>query len=538
MIPPFNERPAWLKGRGYLHITPKIDILRKYVEILTKVKDETYVGRHGFFPLIHSVIKERKFKKLPGVVKSRGHSYNAKGKFKKTAKLRPLHYATHIDSMIFGYYAELLLKLYEDELEKHEGLADCVTAYRKIELDGYADENDDDENDEKKEDEAIGKSTIHFAHEAFEEIKKRSGGECVVLMFDIKSFFSELNHDKLKEAWCKLLNVIRLNPAHFNVFNAATNFRYILRDDLRLNPHNHGKRSGFDEKKLASIRKKYGKEAFFESEEDFRNAVKDKAFQVYKHPFVKNKIPVGIPQGLPISAVLANLYLLEFDKEVLRKVVNEFGGFYRRYSDDILVICRPDQADETERFILNSILDSKVEISTEKTEKYLFKNFQVSPQKNKLTSILLSKNSSAIGKPLTYLGFEFYGDKTLIKSANLAKFYRRMIYTVKRKANRAINIGQYSSSAPAVYRGRLKKNYSILKLDAQRQFSKRKKLVKNSEGYYSMEFEEIKRRPGTNYFSYVKRAACIMKESAIVSQVRNYKNIFNSSIAKHLRKNK
>lgn len=534
MIPPFKERPAWLKGRGYLHITPKIDILKKYIEIFSKVEDEAFVGRHGFFPLIHSVIKERKFKKHPKG-KSRGHSYKEKGKFKKTAKLRPLHYATHIDSMIFGYYAELLLNLYEKELEKYPGLPDCVTAYRKIGLENF-DDCEESHDEESEYQELVGKSTIHFAQEAFEEIKKRATDGCVVLMFDIKSFFSELNHNKLKEAWCDLLEVQRLNAAYFNVFKAATEFRYILKDDLRIKQSSRGRRNGFDERKLASIRRNHGREAFFESVEDFRNVLKNKELTVFKHPFMKNNIPVGIPQGLPISAVLANLYLLEFDKAVLKNIVDSFGGFYRRYSDDILVICKPEQADDTENFILAEILKSHVKISTEKTETYLFKYFQVSPRKNKLTSILLSKNSSAIGKPLTYLGFEFYGDKTLIKSANLAKFYRRMISTVKKKANRAINISKHTSSGPAIFRSGLKKTYSILKLDTEQQFTKRKKLVRNSYGQYSMEFEEIKRRSGTNYFSYATRASKIMKEPAIKNQIRNHKRIFNSAITRHLKK--
>ena len=39
-------------------------------------------------------------------------------------------------------------------------------------------------------------------------------------------------------------------------------------------------------------------------------------------------------------------------------------------------------------------------------------------------------------KPLNYLGFEFYGYQTLIKSKNLAKFYREMKETIKRKHKR------------------------------------------------------------------------------------------------------
>jgi len=46
----------------------------------------------------------------------------------------------------------------------------------------------------------------------------------------------------------------------------------------------------------------------------------------------------GIPQGSPISDLLANVYLLEFDKSV-RARVDALLGSYFRYSDDILIVC-------------------------------------------------------------------------------------------------------------------------------------------------------------------------------------------------------
>ncbi len=280
--------------------------------------------------------------------------------------------------MIYGCYAEKLLKLYENELEKYPGLSDCVIAYRKISVEEEnsnntdVEEENEDDTEAEEDDEERGKSTIHFAYEAFEEIKKRAKDGCVVLMFDIKSFFSELNHIKLKKAWCDLLKVEKLNNAHFNVFNASTNFRYILKDELRVGYKSEGRRNGFDEKKLAEIRKYQGIEAFYSSIDEFKYAIRNKNIKVYKHPFVKNKRPVGIPQGLPISAVLANLYLLNFDKVILEEIVNKAGGFYRRYSDDILIICNPQEADQIEQFVLDEIKNSDVEISEEKTENFFF----------------------------------------------------------------------------------------------------------------------------------------------------------------------
>lgn len=541
MIPSFDKRPHWLKGRGYLHVTPKIDVFSKYQEIYAKVTDENFVARHGFFPLIHSVIKERKYKKLPDNPKIRAHSYWKNNTKQSSAKLRPLHYSTHIDAMIFSYYAELLLNEYEKELEKVEGLSDCVIAYRKIDLESKEYKEDDGETEGVK-----GKSTIHFAKEAFDEIAKRAQSGCIVLMFDIESFFSNLNHDLLKSAWCNLLKVSRLNKAHYNVFKAATDFRYILRDDLRLESKGD-KRSGFDEAKLAEIRSKYGTDAFFGSVEELRHAIESKNITVFKHPFVKKtkkevgggtsitKSIVGIPQGLPISAVLANLYLLAFDNKILENVVGKMGGFYRRYSDDILIICDKSQVEDVKVLVQREIMKTELSINTKKTEIYLFEKRQISPSKNRIVSILLDGENEIIGKPVTYLGFEFYGTKSLIKSANLAKFYRRMILLTKRKAHRARKLSENNEGPKAVFQRQLKKRYSIRKLSKEKEFIRRKKTVKRSDGSFSYKMVPIERKHNSNYFSYVKRASRIMNEPAILHQLRKHKHIFHSAIREHLK---
>ncbi|WP_316795098.1 reverse transcriptase domain-containing protein [Pedobacter agri] len=522
MIPPFDERPSWLKSRGYLHITPKIDVYKRYEEIFTKVNDERFVSRHAFFPLIHSVIKERKYKKIPNT-NQRAHSYIKGGKPKTNAKLRPLHYATHIDALIYGKYATNLLALYEDELSKHEGLSDCIIAYRKIleEIDNV---------EEPVVEKIPGKSTIHFANEAFNEIKRRSVMGCTVLMFDIKSFFSELNHELIKKKWCELLNVNRLPDAEFNVFNSATDFRYILRDELRVKSIKNGRRGGFDEKKLAAIRKHRGIEAFYESPEDFRKAIKDKKIKVYKRPFTKNGEQVGIPQGLPISAVIANLYLLDFDLTILQNIVDARQGFYRRYSDDIMIICNPDEADELEKFVLDEIKKSKVEISEGKTEKFFFKTAKVSPKINRISAHIIKGSKMTIGKPLTYLGFEFYGYQTLIKSANLSKYYRRMVGSVKRKVKRSD-----PSTGKVLFPRQLKKIYEQVNLDKERIIKKRRRLVKNANGYYSFAFSEKDVESKGSYLSYARRASKTMNEFRILNQVRKNKIIFRQAIAKNLK---
>jgi hypothetical protein len=47
----------------------------------------------------------------------------------------------------------------------------------------------------------------------------------------------------------------------------------------------------------------------------------------------------GIPQGSAMSALLSNVYLIDFD-EYLQILGQKMGFAYRRYCDDILIICR------------------------------------------------------------------------------------------------------------------------------------------------------------------------------------------------------
>src|SRR6185369_1314038 len=124
-------------------------------------------------------------------------------------------------------------------------------------------------------------------------------------------------------------------------------------------------------------------------------------------------------------------------------------------------------------------------------------------------------NNRIIGKPLTYLGFEFYGDKTLIKSANLAKFYRRMIYAVKRKARYANKLSDENSQMPFIYRTRLKKLYAKTKLNSIKEIKRKKVLVYSREKrHYLYKFIDNgnSKQMSSNYFSYVNRASRIMTD--------------------------
>ena len=511
--------PEWYKIKGYYHISPQLSGDKNSISInVSKIKNENYVGNYAFFPLLHVNIKERKYKKHPENPKVRSHSLIEDGKFKKTTKIRPLHYANHTDALIYSYYAHILNVKYEKTLQQEPGLSDCITAYRKIPI-AESDKN---------------KGTIHFAHEAFSEIKKRTieKGTCAVLAFDIKSFFSSLNHTYLKEKWEALLGVETLPKNHLNVFNSATNFSFIYKDDLRKFNKIQGRKSDFDEKRLSTIRNKEGYKAFFSSPQEFKEKIKTGKIRVYKNNFKNKKTGeiIGIPQGLPISAILANLYLLDFDKAILNNLVKTENCYYRRYSDDIVIIGVTEKMNFIEDFVMKAMEKCFVQISKEKTEKFIFKTIDEKVVSNKITNEELIPNS-----PFIYLGFEFYGHKTLIKSTNLSKFYRRMIYSVKKKCNRAKKLSEQNGNKPIIYKRQLYKIYRNTNLDKSKSTRKFNTFIKLETGEYRIKSMIIQKPFQGNYFSYVKRASEIMNEPAIMNQIKGEKRVFNQAIQKHLK---
>lgn len=526
----------WYKIKGYYHFSSQVAYKWKEKQkVIQRIKNPKYVEQYAFFPLLHTNIKERRYKEHPikeGDNKKpvRVHSYfdEKKGKFVKTQKLRPLHYANHTDALIYSYYAMKLGEKYESILKNDRELSSAVTAYRKIPI----------PNEFKKNGEQKNKGSIHFAAEVFNEIKRRTqnGQECAVLAFDIKSFFSSLGHSFLKKKWCEVLQVSALSKDHQNVFNSVTNFSFIYKNDLRQYHRKRGRRANFNEKKIAEIRNKYGINAFFESPTALRKAIKEGEIHVFKNNFRKNKNEmIGIPQGLPISAILANIYLLDFDRAVVKELVQQKQCFYRRYSDDIIVICDQNLMTETENFINHEMENAKVKISKEKTEKFIFKTAN-----NRITvHKVVLENSVEILKdnqPLIYLGFEFYGYQTLIKSTNLSKFYRRMIYAVKNKAKIAIKQAEKNGTIPILFKNQLYPLYQNIDLD--RKFIKRnyKIIEKRPNGEYWAKIKENKKKHNGNYFSYVKRATEILDAPEINNQLRNEKKIFNEAINKYFKK--
>lgn len=536
------DKPSWLKEKGYIHLSPSLELGNNWSKTVRKIKDKKYIETYAFYPLIHTIISDRKFKK--GNLKKfttdkRSHTHYRSKTFHpvKNSKDRPLHYASHMDALIYGYYADILREKYEDALRKEPLQNQAVIAYRKIETFKGS---------------GTGKSNIHFAKECFEEIKNRTQNneEVAVLAIDLKSFFSTLDHKILKKQWSKVLNQTDDIPEdHYRVFKACTNFKYVLLDDLRIRKNKNGRKAPYDESKLAKIRKTKGFRCFFDSNEDFRMYIKEGKLPIYSNPFSKKLengkiVKNGIPQGLPISAVLANLYLFDFDLDIVNRWVKPHNAYYRRYSDDIFIVCDKNLCDEIEKDISKLIKKYEIKISTEKTEKFVFRNI-TNNNNTRLECFRIIEDDEEVSSAMTYLGFEFRGFHTGIKSTNLAKYYRKIISTVKRKSKRTLKLMEENpNTKKTIFKNQLKKIYNLpvkftdgdlieKKINRKMRYN----LVLNDRGFYEFKFSERNNKKQANYHSYIKRCCNEFKTNSFQRQISKSKYIAYTAINKYLNKN-
>ncbi len=350
-----KSKDGWYKSGCRYHFD--LPLSRTAAEAL--VIDKAAVASHHFLPFLSFMKIERRFR------------VGANGKPRAKVKKRLLAYAANKDSYIFAYYASILNAYYETYISKY-GLNAAVVGYRPK------------------------MSNISIAHETFDVIQ--AFGQCVVQCFDIKSFFDNINHVVLKMNWIKVLGSSTLPLDHFKVFKALTRTPFISLDACI-------ERLGYPSRKsMAHLPKPLC------TPREFRDKI---CGNNHTHSsLLGSPRTIGIPQGSPISAVAANIAMIEFDA-VINKLVESLGGIYRRYSDDILIVSKPCHALQIEKRLLLEL-------------QYKTRSLALSIAKTSRVSF--SGGSARVkGAPLQYLGFTFDGRNRALRPGTIGRYYSRMV---------------------------------------------------------------------------------------------------------------
>lgn len=380
----------WYRPRRYLHFDPPVGS-----KSATKVAtNSSKVASHSFYPLISYHVTSKKLKRDKST-----------GKLIPKIKNRPISYAAHMDSHIYSYYAWMLSESYEKSL-KSKGINECVLAFR-----------------------SLGKSNIDFAFDAFNEIRNRKN--CSAVALDISGFFDNLDHELLKSSWLSLIDKEKLPDDHFSVFRSLTKFSTVDKEKL------------YSALNISLNNPKKDRYRVCEPQ-IFRDIVRGKGL-VERHAIQK-----GIPQGTPISALLSNIYMTNFDVWA-NDTVKKVGGKYFRYCDDMLFILPRSHKKSIAGLARDHIKNLRIDINTDKTE---------------IRDFRLIDGVITADKPLQYLGFTYDGQRILIRSAALARYSEKMKRGVKlakatmRKRNK-LRIGR-GDEPKELFRKKVYEQYSHL----------------------------------------------------------------------------
>lgn len=423
------EDDDWLKFKKYPHIGQPLDKRRDSGWIKKYVKNPKKISQHKFVPLIHRTISQRKYRPL------KNSNKNASGKrirVVKDKKQRDIFFASHLDSIVYGYYSHLLTEAYEKFL-KDKPYGSVAVAYRKIPLTNGKSGN---------------KSNIEFAHEALEFIENSKERALSIIVADVTSFFDNLDHRLLHSQWKRILQVDDLSNDHYAVYKNLIARRYVNENELfkrfqskliverfKLNDTSQKETKRKSVSKIFNL-KNEKVVAFCEKEEFFNEAsdlirVDKPQNEAVRKSRGKDSLK-GIPQGTPISASLANIYMLDFDERIHNNATKSSkNAYYQRYSDDLIIIC--DRKDEDYFYDLIKLeIEEKAKLIIQRDKTCIYR-YELDDN-SEFKGGILENGKVNPNKQLEYLGFVYDGTKVLVKTAGFSKFYRTMKRSFRRGA--------------------------------------------------------------------------------------------------------
>src|SRR5207253_996549 len=123
-----------------------------------------------------------------------------------------------------------------------------------------------------------------------------------------------------------------------------------------------------------------------------------------------NRSGIGIPQGSSVSGLLANVYLFNFDKKIAQITSKMKHGYYRRYSDDILIVCPTPESKKLYELCKEMLKEHGLKIKPSKTEAFTYSRGQL---KNTIESIEPMLENRP--RDMQYLGLHWDGKRIILR---------------------------------------------------------------------------------------------------------------------------
>lgn len=325
------------------------------------------------------------------------HKYNSKDRRVKNKK-RVISLSSHHDAIIYQYYAAILNKYYDKYVNEHN-IDEVSVAYRS----GHS------------------QSNIDIAKEVFDFTVNSQ--KSWIIRGDFEGFFDNLNHNVLSAKVAKVLGG-ELPLELKRMLISVMKYRVVTRDKLR----NQLKSCEIE----TIFRHKYVTNsggAYVPNLKDFGKLIKENKIRF------SGKNRKGIPQGTAVSAVLANIYMIDLDQWLVQRV-RDLNGIYRRYSDDFVIIIPKQNTEFSEvRDLCNEVIGISQKRYFLTIEKHKTSFLDYSGMENNIRNYDLEKEQWEKGF-FDYLGFVFDGITVSLRPKSIYKFY----YKGKRAVNRLITV--------------------------------------------------------------------------------------------------
>ena len=348
---------------------PHFDKVIRFSDVESYVCDPRKVAKHSFFPLLHYIKVSKRYSPKPiDEAEPDVHRQHIK------QKNRDIMYASHLDGYIYRYYADRLNQQY-DEMALAHHIDSAAIAYR---------------------DNKSGMSNIQFAREVFDFIAKYT--HCYIRVGDFEHFFDNLDHAYLKNQVKYVLQTESLPDDWYKVLRSVMHYTCVER------------------KIIAPFYDKRSKH-YFKSIKDYR-----KFRQAHRDAFHVNQAGIGIPQGTALSGVLANVYMLATDVKI-QQLVQSYGGLYRRYSDDTIIVIPLDEGPSVDVKAIDDMLQNWIgeaclSEQSDKTKRFFYRD-------GVLYDALEQTDSCAHVHVMDYLGFTFDGKDVKVRQKGIYKFERK-----------------------------------------------------------------------------------------------------------------